>query len=319
MTTEEKKTPPNIDKAIEVYRDSLSTSAAPDFMYVARRFGAFMLQKGGREWDKATVNAYIDARRRKNLKESTLAKEFNTIRRIFVVNGIPWPFRRNEGPRPSERQEDRTFLYPEVIDQLIMHSPRTSPEHMAILGVSTTYGCRREEMTYHWDPYDEQMVGIGPDSFNWRSRLLYIETAKHGRARYHLIPEPLIPVFRAYDWRPRTKHRVSELFKDLVAAAELDVDAFANIGWHSIRRSVDRALEQADVPPTERTVYMRWSRSRSDQSVAYATGGIGVGIEGRGDTSLAAHDSSLDEKAFKSLPWLGLWAEIQRLPLDDAG
>ncbi|MCH8005422.1 MAG: hypothetical protein IH888_04220 [Planctomycetes bacterium] len=301
-----------MSEILDKYLETLGPTVSPDYPRIGARVAAF-IEKGEHGFDRKTVDAYRRSRKRVGVKDSTVLKEFHVMRRVFMANQEPWPFKRGEGPRVSARDRWAPSAEAEFIVALIEATPGLANEHRALLAMSTTYGMRREELSYYWDSYEESMVGLGPDDFDKKHTIVYVTTAKGGRERYHLIPDAIKPYLEAYDWRPRAPSTVSQIFREIRRQANLD---FKGVAWHAIRRGIVSALLEPtdeDVQPlteSQADLFMRWSQGPENKMVKLYQTGQKVGLGGV-ETDMGRQDEQVDRRVFELLPWLSVWENLE--------
>ena len=229
-------------------------------------------------------------------KPGSVKHSFGVLRSMFVVNGLGWPFRRGEGPQIGERDEYKPSL--EMwMEPLIRASAKLQPRHRAFLALSSIYGLRRGEI---------QEIGL--HSFDWESGLVYVKTEKHGRERYHLIPEEIMPHLKAYEWPRVSASGVSVVFQALKAAAGISHEFGKRASYHGIRHAIDAVFVDAGWSEFNINKYMRWKDSSQSMPRRYASRTV-LGLDStRVEVGIA--DADLDRRAFELLPWLPVWKEI---------
>jgi len=285
------------DALLERYASSLPDTRPKPYIARAR---AFLKWLGNKELSAENIRKWLDKLKRDGYSEGTIAQDYAIIRRLVNVNGLPWPFRRSDAPLVSEQGIYAPALDPDDIKAMVnvvlgkekslTAAPRA--DHRAFLALSTIYGLRRIEMQE-----------MSPEFLDEENQLLFVQTAKRGRQRYHLIPEIILP--HLVDWgfeRPMSSTGLSRLFDELKGMIGLKAD---EVGWHSIRRSAVRdAFEAGLSEPTVMSFY-RWKRSTSDIALRYATSRI-VG-RGREYAALGLEDRRVDEAVFAVHPFLSFW------------
>lgn len=251
---------------------------------------------GGRELSAANIRAYYDYLRDYGYAAGTVLQAHKILHRLFVVNGLTFPLPRGETPIVSERDVLNYRLATNDIRSMIEVSMQMGPEHRCFLALSTIYGLRRVEM-----------VEMKPQSLDINARLIFVQTAKHGRQRYHLIPEEILPYLVEWGFKVRvSEERMTSLFIDLRKAIGLDVPY---LNWHAIRRQLTRLLWEENFTQPEITEFMRWKAGSSSMAVHYgASREIGTGTD---ITQLGQEEQRLDEKIFAKHPLLPLWREFQ--------
>lgn len=284
---------------LEVYQKSLSRPDHP-FVAVAE---AFLEKVGNREPTMKDARAWTH---RRGLKVTTLRKEFGIIRRLFVVNKLPWEAKRGEAPKPSEKDSITQRLDPELIRDMISIARGKSPAsyssptlaHKAYLCLSTMWGLRRSEL-----------MEIKPDCIDTKGDLLYVATKKGGRARWHYVPPEIMPVLLEWGFTERlTDWQVSQLFVDWRLMAGIDLPPnITRLGWHAIRGTLDYELLAAGLSIPEVSKFMRWRRSESEMSLRYAS----MSVIGRTGTSrvLSVDEKKADLRVMGIHPFLAAWKE----------
>jgi len=281
----------------ETYLDNLRPGVSRSIVGHARAFCTW-LGVGARDLDREAVEAWLRHRKRRHCKPTTLKFNFGVVKRVFEANGVPWPFTKGEGPTISERDEVRLALGEDVINALIKSSAKMTDRHRAFLAVSTTYGIRRVEIGE-----------IGPEDFEWESSLIFIETQKGGRQRYHLIPDEILPHLRAYRWRPISPASVSKVFAELKAATGLVGSSGKGAAWHAIRHTITQTLLSGGLNNLDAHNFMRWKTSSQNMADRYASPTTVIHLAGK-TVEEGASDVDLDKRAFSILPWLAIWKEI---------
>lgn len=144
---------------------------------------------------------------------------------------------------PSLRKED--------IEKIIL-STRTCglPNQQAYLAISTTYGLRKSELSAISD------IDIKNDK-------IFIRTVKGGQQRWHIIPEQIkmyITKYRFYEIPQWTMHL---LFKQICNLAGLNLckEDKGWWGWHSIRRSLIKELNNSFPDKLKLANFMRYNTS----------------------------------------------------------
>lgn len=264
-------------------------------LHRARAFAGWL---GDREPSPELVTEYVAVRQAEGYAPGSVNADFRVIRRMFMLADLPWAFSRGDAPKIGEQDLFTPSLAPEVIEKLIQVSRTLSIEHQAFLCLSTTYGMRRVEL-----------AEVKPTSFSWDSNLLFVETAKKGRQRYHMIAPEIRPILERNKWRRRSLSYLTKAFVQIKKAAGLVGPSWEEIGYHSIRRSLvillDRSKALSDVQMDQ---FMRWHRSSSNMRQRYAAS-TEVGLEGARPLE-AFQDEDLDREVFTLNPWLKLWEEV---------
>jgi len=203
------------------------------------------------------------------------------IKRLYLVNKWDWPESLETGPRAAEMYEQNApFFSIDDIERLVFWaSANAEPQEAAMIAVSTTWGLRREEMRR-----------IQPDDI--KDDTLLVRTGKHGRARWHLIPEEIQPYIEEYSFEPRLSLAyVSNLF--IIVCMKANISRPDGTGWHAIRRTLAGFFEDQRWQESKIYNYMRWSTSRRGMAMRYA--------------SATREDKETDLEAYSMIPWLKSW------------
>jgi len=257
----------------------------------ARKFLEWL---GGRALSAANIRAYYDYLKDDGYAPGTVLQNHKILHRLFVVNNLEWPLTRGETPLVNDRDVHNYRLATNDIRSMITASMEMGPEHRAFLALSTVYGLRRIEM-----------VEMHPSSLDIKSRLIFVQTAKHGRQRYHLIPEEILRYLTDWGFKTRvSEQRMTNLFTELKKAIGLNVPG---VNWHAIRRQLTRLLWEAQFTQPEIEEFLRWRNDRT-MAVHYGTS---KEVGTRTDlTQLGQEEQRLDEKIFAAHPLLPLWREV---------
>lgn len=241
--------------------------------------------------------AYIRHLQNQGYAPNTIRRfDLTAIRRFYKVNGLTWPLKPWELPQVSERDIYAPALDMKVIVQMIRAAKSGSvlSQDIALLALATIYGLRRIEMTT-----------LSSDDLDLAHHLLHVKTAKHGRERWHLIPEVIAPYPEAGLVQTLSPRQATEAYYRIEAAAGLE--RMPEVGWHAIRRSLTRALIETGLPePTIRN-FLRWKRSSSDMLLLYQATTV-VGADGS-RTDPGRQDRAVDEQVFEIHPFLKVWGE----------
>ncbi len=283
---------------LDTYRKSLA-HPHPGFEAIVEAF----LEKVKGEPTMADVRSWV---RRKGYKASTMKKEYSVLRRLFIVNRLEWESKRGDAPAISEKDSIADRLDPAIIREMIQmaRGKRTSFSfeptlaHRAYLALSTMYGLRRSEMTR-----------VIPKSIDTKSSLIYIESEKHSRDRWHYVPPEIMPVLLAWGFDIRlTDWQASALFIDWreMAGVELPPDQ-KRLGWHSIRGTLTYELQDAGLSRPDVSRFMRWRRRDDDMQDRYAS----MRVIGRGESTrvLSVDEKKADLKVMEVHPFLKDWSE----------
>ena len=249
--------------------------------------------------DAAGILEYLDALRKAGYRPGTIRQVYKILRRMFRVNDIPWPLGPHAIPDVPETEEQRPALAPEVIRAMIARAKQPGyPRLWAVyLALATVYGCRRVEM-----------AEATPDDVNPKDGVIFIHTHKHGRQRYHLIPEPILPILARGRTllRPRSPARLNQIWRKIEAS--VGFPHWPRVGWHSVRRIVDRELLDAGLPESQVAWFLRWRGVQSSMAHRYRASTV-IGWGDWQETVMPTLDRETDVAVFARHPFVRAWAE----------
>lgn len=276
------------------YADNLVNSGNKEhYLSYAR---SFMEQSDG--LDRASVDRYLDYLREQGRKPGTVNFAFRVLRRLFVVNGLPWEYRRGEAPTIGERDEYRPQLSTDIIEVMVTtaKSGGLYPDESCFLALSTTYGLRREEL-----------ANLVPEDVDLANSAIYIGTIKKGRQRYHKVPPEIVsPYLEDHDFsRVFALSTMSQMFKKILDKSGLGSLNSQRLGWHTIRRALFDGLVNNGVNTLAARAFLRWKSATGDMAMpARYYGNVVVGLEG---SRPVMEEAKGDEEIFKLHPFLGFW------------
>jgi len=254
--------------------------------------------------DRAAVDKHLNTLRRKGRKPGTVNFAFRVIRRLFIVNGIEWEYRRGEAPSIGQRDEYRPQLSTDIIRVMAESaiSDKLPADESCFLACSTIYGLRREEM-----------VDLKPDDVDLANNAIYVSTVKHGRQRYHQVPPEIKPYLAAHDFSKRySLTAMSQLFWMIVNNSGLEGLKSQRLGWHSIRRAVLDGLIDNGVNAFAARAFLRWKGSSSAEMAMPERYYGNVVVNLNGSTPLL-EEAAGDEEIFQKHPFIPLWRGGLRL------
>lgn len=254
--------------------------------------------------DRASVDRYLQHLRQQKRKPGTVNFAFRVIRRFFTVNKLPWEYRRGEAPPIGQRDEYRPQLSTDIITRMIEAaiSGKLHKDESCFLATSTVYGLRREEM-----------VDLLPEDVDLANAAIYVSTIKHGRQRYHLVPEEIKPYLATHDFSRRySLSGMSQLFWRVVNNSGLGGLKSQRLGWHSIRRAVLDGLIDNGVNPFAARSFLRWKGASSADMAMPARYYGNVVVNLNGSTPLL-EEAAGDEEIFQRHPFLLMWGGSIRL------
>ncbi len=280
------------------YRESLSQTSKGRYAKVAQSFLEWL---GDREPSANAVRQWLEKLRKQHYADGTIAWHWAVLRRLFTVNQQPWPFPRGEAPVIRESEVVAIAIGPEVIQAMVevvlgKRKPKGDlkplASHRAFLTLSTIWGLRRGEM-----------VSTCPEFLDVKGSLLYVQTEKFGRQRWHIVPPEVMPHLKAWGFEEYLSlFHVSQLFAQLKVMVGYNV---REAGWHGIRRSLTRGLFEAGFSEPEIYTFLRWKRSTRNMALRYGSSTV-VGFEDR-QVVMPSLDERLDRAILDKHPFLGFW------------
>lgn len=279
---------------LAVYVRGLSPTNQAPFVKYARMY----LDYSGGIHDRATVETFLAKLRKSGFKDSSLDFIFRIIRTLFRRNGWEWEFRRSEGPQVQEDQVDAPALDTDLIGEMIIaaKSGVLTPEEAAYLSLSTIYGLRRTELG-----------ALTQADVNLADKTLYVATAKHGRARTHMIPSQLIPTLSLHEFRPVSNFRLQCIWEFI--EYRIGFTHIQRVGWHSIRRTLISSLLDYLAPYTVYS-FLRWKQA-SSQDMLFRYSAVRFIGRGASTTRVFGEAQDVDQKVFEVHPFLALWEGVK--------
>ncbi len=282
----------NNEEILENYTKRLGSTGKTRSLYL--RFASNFLEYAGGEFDREKIDKYLARLRRQKYSDGTINLIFRTIRTLFSRNNMEWPYNRGESPQIREDRIQAPALDPDIIGEMIQAvKSKGDPDEKAFLAISTTYATRRIEM-----------VGLVMEDVHIKDRTIHITTAKHGRERTHMLPEEILPYLAGYDFDvKRSETEIFTLWYRL--EYRIGLDHTNQVGWHSIRRTIDTLLLDK-LPEATVMSFMRWKqRTSSNMAYRYSAQRF-VGREGM-STKVVGEAKDVDSKIFAVHPFLEYW------------
>jgi len=280
---------------LENYSKGLSSKGKTRSLYL--RFAKDYLDYAGNRFDREIINKYLDHLRKKyKYSDGTLNFIFRIIRTLFNRNKIDWPFRRGEAPQIREDNIKAPALDPNLIIEMIQATKSDgTPDEIAFLALSTTYGLRKVEM-----------VELSESDVKLKDKVIHIATAKHGRERTHLIPEGIAPYLAQYDFNDAiSEFGIFVLWYRL--EYKIGLTHTEQVGFHSIRRTLNTLLLDR-LPEVTVSGFLRWKqRTSSNMPFRYSAQRF-VGREGT-STKVIGEALDVDSKVFAVHPFIKYWDE----------
>lgn len=282
-----------LDTVLEKYAANLSNSSnKAHYLSYAR---GFLGHADG--LDRASVDRYMADLRKNGRSPGTINFAFRVIRRLFVVNGVPWEFRRGEAPAIGQRDEYRPQLAVGLIQSMIFSakSGKLYRDESCFLALSTVYALRREEM-----------VDVGTEDVDLASNAIYVSTVKFGRQRYHLIPPEIRPYLANHDFsQVYGLSTMSQMFKKILDKSGLGVLKSQRLGWHSVRRALFDGLINSGVNPLAARSFLRWKSATGEMAMpARYYGNVVIGLKGN---KPVLEEAKGDEEIFELHPFINFW------------
>jgi integrase len=277
----------NLARALMLYSESLSDTNQ------GLRY-AEMFCHTATDTSKGSLDQFMEEVRT-HYKDSTVRYIFNVLKRMYKIAGLKWPYRSADTPVVRERTVFAPMLDPDIIQEMIHAAKVQLPSRIAFyLAISTVYGCRRAELAQ-----------LDKPDIDLKERLIYIETKKSGRERYHLIPDEVYPfVERGRKLiHPMTTKTMDRMWRRIENAIQFP--HVKGVGWHSVRRTLDKMLLEQNLPISTVMDFLRWKRSERDMAYRYAQGTV-IGRD-TVEHDITIRDRAVDEKVFEVHPFLPLW------------
>ena len=237
---------------------------------------------------------YFLWRRENNISERTLGKEFYSLRKLAQANGWEWTFEKEDVPVSYEPPKQVVIL-PEVVEQLIRAHPLYTKAEKFYLAVSTTWGCRREDM-----------VRILPKDI--QGGVIRLPIAKNHPPKKHRIPDVLLPLFTSYRPKIHDVSALSYLFQRICKKA--GYKRKHRESFHGIRNILDSALNAVaftnKVDPAIVPDYMGWTKAKRGRAVT------GSDIAGHYDHRdiILKDEFYYDTLIYPIHPFLSLWEGV---------
>ncbi len=228
--------------------------------------------------NEEAVLSYLDKREKAGDKPQTLKMRFYALKYLFKLYGAEWTVTENEVFSTRERRQrypQPWFRKEEVIDIITKARKVCDLQELAMLAISTIYGCRRSELS-----------DIRKDDLDFNAKTITIYARKGGRIATQLLPDEIIPYLSKYDFPKVSEGRVSQIMKKML---DKTIGPKEGYGWHSFRRSIATELRNAGVDDGDIYSFLRWS-----------TGSI-LG------TYIQTEPAQNKEKIFPKHPFIYLW------------
>lgn len=237
------------------------------------------------------LRRYFVHRRNGGLNDNSLRTTFAVLEKLYKANHWDWPL--ESGDRPEAPLETNTPAFTkEEVEQLIKNRELYSKGESFYLAIAIIYAPRRIELARIKKRYIKENT-------------LYIDTAKHGEKRTHLIPDEIMPYIEAYHPKEHSVRALTFMF-DRICVKGLG-EKKPDYGWSSFRRTIATllpiALAKADKPLTLIGYFLRWSRrSTGARFLGTPMGGVYARPE-----ILSSDPYFIDREVFEVHPFLKHW------------
>jgi integrase len=284
-----------MDIALQNLKERLSSprlrapTTIKTYLETAERFLTWL--GDGKEATPSDFRRYFIYRREHGMSERSLRTKFFHLKKLALSNGWDWPFTAEDTPF-SEEEPNAPALMPDDIEKLIKARALYLKSERFYLAISTTFGCRREELArIKKRDYDDNSI--------------LIRTAKHGQRVRHLIPDVLKPIFEAYRPKQHTPTAFSIMFHRICKKAEVKVEK--GYSFHSIRRTLRTLLEwrlaENRLPLSLVADYQGWSKTT--KGIAYG-GAPMLGVYAHLEV-VSSDPFAVDRLIYPVHPFLEFW------------
>ena len=249
--------------------------------------------------DDMDLRRYFLKRRDEGISENTLRTEFAVLKKLYLANH--WDFQFTKDDRPEAPSETNTPAFTrDEVNELIKNRELYSKGERFYLAIATIYAPRRIELSR----VKKKDIKVNT---------LYIDTAKHGEKRTHLIPEEIMPYVQAYRAKENNVSSLSAMF-DRICKKGLGKKK-KGYGWHSFRRCLITllisSLAQNNLPITLGAEYMRWSRKTIGAAfLGSITAATYIRQEARSEDPYY-----VDTVVLSAHPFLPLWVDGEQGPV----
>jgi len=246
------------------------------------------------------LRRYFAKRQEQGKSGNSLRTEFAILQKLYRANHWDWPLAPEDRPE-APLEVNTPALTREEVEQLIKNRELYSKGERFYLAIGTILAPRRIELARIKKRHIQ-------------GNTIYIDTAKHGEKRTHLIPDEIMPYIEAYRPRENNVSSLSAMF-DRICKKGLG-ESKKGYGWHSFRRTIDTllpiALAKADKPLTLIGYFLRWGR-RSSGAKFWGTpmGGVYARPE-----ILSSDPFFIDREVFEVHPFLPFWEEAPSAETD---
>lgn len=281
---------------LKKYEDNLAGSSETVRKHYLQTASRFLEYASGKSIDRPTVFDYLKKMKRDKYADGTVNFHYRTINTFLRLNDIKI-LARKDAPviKPTGVRTVRLDI--KLVEEMIQLDTKLTPQEAAFLAMSTIYGLRRSEL-----------VGLTPECFDFNQKLVFVESVKGSRQRYHLIPPEIESALRSYDFGTRiTNFKTNALFWEIGKKIEMEFRG-TETNWHSIRRTLDRRLMEL-LPYHLVRGFLRWKVAFGDMPGHYYSANL---IMSREDTKpeMDTTEKEQDQRVFAVHPFLPIWKEL---------
>ena len=245
--------------------------------------------------DEMDLRRYFLHRRDEGISDGSRRTYYAVLKKLYRANHWDWPLESTDRPPEPEETRERA-LTREEITQLIKNRELYSKGERFYLVIATIYAPRRIELARI-------------KKRDIKGNTIYIDTAKKGVKRTHLIPDEIMPYIEAYYPKEHNVRALTFMFNRISVKGLGEREK--GYGWHSFRYAMDTliptALAKGDKDITLVGDFMRWSKKEFGKKL-FGTPMAGVY---RRPQLLSTDPFFVDKEIFSVHPFLPLWADTE--------
>lgn len=216
-----------------------------NYLIAARKFLNFTSNK--LPPSKRELKRFFVQQEEDNISPRTQNYYFTVIQKLYQANFWLWPLSRKDRPEIPESLPIPVFTVDEI-KTLINNRGNYSKEERFYLALATTFGMSRLELAQ-------------VDNKDIKNGKLYIKPIRHGKGRWTVVPDQIMPAVKEYHPRQLSKSTLSVIFQRILTKSGLDVAK--GYSWFSIRialwERLKFALAQNEFPIDLADRYLRFS------------------------------------------------------------
>ena len=243
--------------------------------------------------DEMDLRRYFAHRSDQGISDGSLRTYYAVLQKLYRANHWDWPLVSEDRPEAPLEITTAAFTREEV-ERLIKKRELYSKGERFYLAIATIYAPRRIEMARI-------------KKRDIKDNTVYIDTAKRGEKRTHLIPDEIMPYIEAYRPRENNVSTLSAMF-NRICKKGLGKKS-RGYGWHAFRYTIDTllpvALAKADKPLTLVGYFLRWSRRATGTRFL----GTPMGGEYARPEILSTDPFFVDREVFQVHPFLPIWGD----------